>query len=146
MAWADLHLQSADDDASTASYFRNLGMEPPSEVSSRVSLADRFGEVEAELRRLKVRRDELKQEIINTGRVELVGHTWTVVIEDKTGRRAAGGASRGGGRGCMPEGTIRRLPAHRAALASVGETNCTTHEIRRDGRRKGEQHKKKFAA
>jgi hypothetical protein len=52
-----------------------------------VSLADRFAEVDAELRRLKVRREELKQAILETGRAELVGHRWSVVVEEKTSRR-----------------------------------------------------------
>ncbi|MFK4507209.1 hypothetical protein [Bradyrhizobium daqingense] len=87
MAWADLHRTSVDDDASTVAYYRNLGMEPPSAPARRVSLADQFGEVDAALRRLKVRREELRQEILSTGRVELVGRAWSVVLEDRTSRR-----------------------------------------------------------
>lgn len=87
MAYAELHRASADDDASTVAYHRNLGLEPPPAPARRVSLADQFGEVDAALRRLKVRREELRQEILNTGRVELVGHTWSVMLEDRTSRR-----------------------------------------------------------
>lgn len=87
MTYADLHRGSADDDASTVSYHRNLGLEPPPAPARRVSLADQFAEVDAELRRLKVRREELRQAIIDTGRAELVGHRWTVVLEDTTTRR-----------------------------------------------------------
>ncbi|MGY3358461.1 hypothetical protein ACVWZK_005124 [Bradyrhizobium sp. GM0.4] len=87
MTYADLHRRSADDDASTATYHRNLGLEPPPATARRVSLADQFGEVDAALRRLKVRREVLRQEILDTGRVELVGHTWTVVLEGRTSRR-----------------------------------------------------------
>ncbi|WFU76600.1 hypothetical protein [Bradyrhizobium sp. CB2312] len=87
MTYADLHRTSADDDASTVAYHRNLGLEPPPAPARRVSLADQFGEVDAALRRLKVRREELRQQILDMGRVELVGHTWAVVLEDRTSRR-----------------------------------------------------------
>ncbi|MHC4051382.1 hypothetical protein SAMN05216573_10778 [Bradyrhizobium sp. Rc3b] len=87
MAYADLHRTSADDDASTVTYHLNLGLEPPPAPARRVSLADQFGEVDAALRRLKVRREELRQQILSTGRVELVGHTWSVVLENRTSRR-----------------------------------------------------------
>lgn len=36
---------------------------------------------------MKVRREELKQAILETGRAELVGHRWSVVVEEKTSRR-----------------------------------------------------------
>ncbi|MGR4930256.1 hypothetical protein ACIPUD_26140 [Bradyrhizobium sp. CAR08] len=87
MTYADLHRSSADDDASTVTYHRNLGLEPPPATNRRVSLADQFGDVDAALRRLKVRREELRQEILETGRAELVGHRWAVVLEDRTSRR-----------------------------------------------------------
>jgi hypothetical protein len=86
MAWADLHRACADDHASTVRYYLNLGLEPPAAHSSD-SLADEFAEVDAELRRLKVRRESLRQEIIASGRDEIAGHRFSVIIEEKTARR-----------------------------------------------------------
>ena len=86
MTWADLHRASADDYASTVRYHLSLGLEPP--ASGRVdSLADEFAEVDSELRRLKVRREELRQDILASGRDEIIGSKWTVIIEGKTARR-----------------------------------------------------------
>lgn len=87
MTHADMHRTSADDYASTARYHRNLGLEPPAAFALPVSLADEFAEVDAALRRLKVRREELRRAIIDTGRAELAGRAWVVVIEEKTYRR-----------------------------------------------------------
>lgn len=86
MAWADLHRACADDYASTLRYHLSLGLEPPTSQRSD-SLADEFAEVDAELRRLKVRREELRQEILARGRDEIVGTRWSVIIEEKTSRR-----------------------------------------------------------
>jgi hypothetical protein len=87
MAWADLHPACADDYASTVRYHLNLGLEPPSSNHHSDSLADEFAEVDSELRRLKVRRDELRQEILARGRDEIAGHRFSVIIEEKTARR-----------------------------------------------------------
>ncbi len=86
MAWADLHRTCADDDASTVRYHLDLGVEPPTSQRSD-SLADEFAEVDAELRQLTVRRNELRLEIIASGRDEIVGTKWAVVIEEKIARR-----------------------------------------------------------
>jgi hypothetical protein len=51
------------------------------------SLADEFAEVDSELRRLKVKREELRQEILASGRDEIVGTRWSVIVEEKTSRR-----------------------------------------------------------
>ena len=73
-------------EAATDAAYRSLGLHVPTQVSP-VSIADQFGDVDAEIQRLKVKRESLRQLLINSGQPEAYGDRWNVVLEEKTTRR-----------------------------------------------------------
>jgi hypothetical protein len=73
-------------EAATDAAYRSLGLETPSRTP-QPCLADQFGDVDAEIQRLKIRRDALRQQLIDAGQPEAYGARWNVVLEEKTTRR-----------------------------------------------------------